>query len=132
MSVIRGFLLALVLAQPVAAQEQITPDQFLDRATGRTLTFVRVPDGSLVGVEQFLDRQRSLWARSDGSCSYGRVAVEGPELCFYYDDAPSVGHCWLPILDGETLFVALADGSEVQRISRITDTMVDCFDKPLS
>lgn len=125
-------LVAALLGAPASAQESLTPEAFLDRATGRTLTFVSTPEGRLVGVEQFLSRSRSVYARADGSCAYGTVTVEGPELCFRYEDDPGRAHCWWPFTRGGELHVRIADtaSDEVQRVSRIGDGPVLCTDAP--
>ena len=125
-------LLAAPAAQPAAAQEMLTPDQFLDRANGRTLTFVDAPSGVLVGVEQFLSRSRSVYARADGTCAYGTVTVEGPELCFRYDDDPGRLHCWWPFEAEGTMHVRLAepDTGEVQRVDGVSDNPVMCRPQP--
>ena len=122
----------LALVAPAAAQESMTPETFLDRAAGRTLTFVSTPEGQLVGTEQFLSRSSSVYARADGTCAYGQVTVEGPELCFRYEDDPGRAHCWWPFaLDGE-LHVRIADtaSDEVQRVARIADGPVSCTGAP--
>ena len=126
-------LLALPAAAPIArAQESLTPDAFLDRAQGRTLTFVDGPSGALVGIEQFFGRDRSVYARADGSCAYGRVTVEGAELCFRYDDDAGRVHCWWPFEADGQLHVRIAStvSDEVQRVETITDTPVDCRPVP--
>ncbi len=91
-----------------------------------------MPEGRLVGVEQFLSRTRSVYARADGTCSFGAVTVEGPELCFRYEDDPGRAHCWWPFsLKGE-LHVRIADAAseEVQRVARVADGPVQCTGAP--
>ena len=124
--------LAIAAALPAAAQETLTPEAFLDRADGRTLTFVSTPGGRLVGVEQFLSRSRSVYARADGSCAFGQVTVEGPEICFRYDDDPGRAHCWWPFSQDGELHVRFADAGsdEVQRVARIGDGPVQCTNAP--
>lgn len=124
------FITAL-LATPPAAQDRITPDQFLDLAAGRTLTFDHYPGGSRVGVEEFLSRSRSVWARSDGSCTYGEITVEGLHVCFLYDDDPFNRHCWVPFTLDDRVLVR-AESGEIQEVTRITDHPVQCRDVPTS
>ena len=130
---IRAAILLLATAAPACAQDQITPDTFLDRLAGKTATFNVWQSGDLVGVEQFLRRDRTVWARSDGTCAYGTVTVEGPLVCFAYDDEP-VGrqHCWIPFVQGDTLLVLDDEGDEVQEITRISDKPVACNPPPIS
>ena len=130
---IRAALILLLAAAPVAAQEQITADAFLDRVAGRTATFVIMGTDNLVGVEQFLRRDRTVWARSDGTCAYGTVTVDGPLVCFSYDDElTGRQHCWFPFERDGTLLVLDDAGDEVQEISAITDTPVSCDPPPVS
>ena len=125
-------LAAAVIASGAAAQEMLTPDEFLDRARGHTLTFVDAPSGVLIGVEQFLSRTRSVYARADGTCAYGTVTVEGPELCFRYDDDPARLHCWWPFQADGHMHVRLAqpDTGEVQRVDGMSDNPVMCRPQP--
>ncbi len=126
-------LVFLLLAGPAAAQEMpLTPDSFLDRVAGRTITFRMQGSDELVGVERFIDRERSVWTRSDGSCALGDVTVREPELCFDYDDDPAVSHCWLPFEEGGDLFVRSTGTAEVQRIARIETRRLECAGEPMS
>jgi hypothetical protein len=124
--------LFLVLAAPVRAQEQITPDAFLDLATDRTLSFSSVMSGNLVGIEEFVRRDLSVWADETGRCTYGRIEIRGPLMCFVYQDAPDPDNCWIPFNDGGTLLVMSARTSEMQRISDISDDPVICEGAPTS
>ncbi|MEM9970101.1 MAG: hypothetical protein AAF762_03230 [Pseudomonadota bacterium] len=126
----------LVLATPCLAQERVSPEAFLDAAEGKTLTFEMFPSGSLVGVEEFLRRDLSVWRRAGEDCVYGSVSVRDDQICFAYDDDPEgVEHCWVTFSDGERFFVAMpsefeADGLEVQVVSSISDETLDCPVKP--
>jgi len=125
--------LLLLLAGPALGQERITADMFLDRVTGRTATFVAFQDGALVGVEQFVRRDRTVWARADGTCAYGAVTVQDGAVCFAYDDEPrNIQHCWIPFEVDERLLVVTRDGSEVQEITRLSDAPVSCEPPPTS
>lgn len=122
--------LSLLCAGSAGAQTQITPNDFLDRAVGRTLTF-SYPDGGHVGVEQFLGRTRSLWKRPGRACTYGRIELREGRICFIYDDFPDVDNCWTPFTDGDRLFVVSVGGS-TQEITRIASTPIQCGDVPVS
>ena len=119
-------------AAPAAAQEQIDPDAFLDRLAGRTATFAMINSGAVVGVEQFLRRDRTVWVTADGRCTYGTVDTRGPYVCFVYDDVPGVDHCWLTFSFGGALAVMSREADEVQEVTRITDEILQCEDRPLS
>lgn len=123
--------IAVVGASPLAAQTKITPDAFLDQAEGHTLTFRNFRTDRLVGIEQFLDRTRSVWARENGTCTYGRIEIEGGLVCFRYEDQSGTTHCWQPYVhEGDLLLISLS--RDIQRISQISDEPVICQDAPLS
>lgn len=119
-----------VVAQYAAAQDQISPDAFLDQAVGKTLTFEGFRSGRQVGVEQFLRRDLSVWTDVSGRCTYGTIEIRGPQLCFIYDDSPDPENCWLIFEYEEDLLVM--SSREVQRISRIEERDLNCSEAPLS
>tara|TARA_R110002049_G_scaffold23781_7_gene84852 strand:+ start:66383 stop:66772 length:390 start_codon:yes stop_codon:yes gene_type:complete len=121
----------LLVAAPVAAQTILTPDEFLDRAEGRTLTFESFPGGGLVGVEQFLSRSRTRWVHADGHCTTGQMEKRPPFLCFIYSDDPSREHCWVPYDHPEGLLVRSPEG-DTQRVTEISDIPLVCGDPPMS
>ncbi|WP_390910511.1 hypothetical protein [Pseudosulfitobacter sp. SM2401] len=114
------------------AQDQIPPDAFLDIAEGRTLTFSGYISGRVIGEEHFLRRDRSVWADKTGRCTYGRIEVRGPYLCFIYEDEFDPENCWTTYNENGTLLVMSHPGLEIQRISDINDTPLSCQDVPLS
>lgn len=128
--------LALICAGALAAaaavaQQQISPDDVLDRADQRTLTFELFPYGGLVGVEQFLSRRRTVWATPTGTCTYGQIEIRGPQLCFIYRDLADPEHCWTPFdVDGVMVFVS--SDFDRQQVTAITTRPVVCEDAPLS
>ncbi|MGJ8547029.1 MAG: hypothetical protein ACSHWZ_16405 [Sulfitobacter sp.] len=122
---------AMLIGASVQAQSRITPEAFIEAAKGRTLTFVTFPGNRPVGVEQFLSGQRSVWARSDGSCTYGQITLSGLYICFEYEDDPAGQHCWVPFEHQDGMLVRSVQGS-VQRVSEISSALVVCFDAPLS
>ena len=123
---------ATSVASQAQAQEQLTPDNFLDLALNRTLSFSSIRSGMLVGVEEFLRRDLSVWADETGRCTYGRIEIRGPLICFLYEDAPDPNNCWIPFNDAGTLLVMSQNTGEVQRISDISDKPVICEDAPTS
>lgn len=130
----RALVICALLCMPAAAkaQDQITPEDFLDLATGRTLTFTSMSFGTQVGVEQFLRRDLSVWADVTGRCTYGRIELRGPTLCFLYQDNPEPDNCWIPFMDEGTLLVMSQTSNELQRISDISDDPVVCEGAPTS
>ncbi len=121
------------LAAPAAAQEApMSPDTFLDAVAGRTVSFVLHPGGGLVGVERFVDRERSVWTRPDGRCALGEVTVRADKLCFAYDDDPSVDHCWWPFKEAGALHVRSTGSGEVQRVAGVKERLLGCEGEPMS
>jgi hypothetical protein len=114
-----------------SAQTQITPEQFIDQAEGRTLTFLNFRTNNLVGVEEFITRDRTVWARDDGSCTYGRIELSETLICFHYEDMPGQAHCWMPYVhEGELLVISTS--RDIQRVSEVSDDPVVCTDVPVS
>ena len=77
-------------AAPIFAQTLLTPDEFLDAADGRNLTFHIFPNGQLVGAEEFLTRSLSVWRDHAGTCVYGEISVDSANLCFLYDGRDAI------------------------------------------
>ncbi len=126
------FMIAALWGAPGLAQSPITAEAFLDQAVGKTLTFSDANDGYVVGIETFLARDRSVWAPRDGFCSYGVIKIHGPQICFLYEDYPDPNNCWLPFMDDAGLLVLSTRTFQVQRITAIDETPVDCIDTPMS
>ena len=123
-------LLAL-LAAPAIAQQSLTPDEFLDRVEGRTVEFSNAATGDLVGTEEFLSRDRTVWAEADGTCVVGYVTVEGPAVCFQYpDEYGDTKWCWWPFEADGQLHVRLTTSSSVQRATEVPNATVQCEGKP--
>ncbi len=129
-----ALLLALVCCSaPASAQDQISPDMFLDLLTGKTATFTDNRRGTLVGIEEFTSRTSSRWTRANGTCAIGTVFVRQAFVCFTYDDeAPGREHCWIPFLDAGVLLVMSWPGRELQRVTDISTDGVSCTPPPTS
>ncbi|MEM6303549.1 MAG: hypothetical protein AAF744_02455 [Pseudomonadota bacterium] len=128
-----AFCLTLAwLAMPVQAQEQISPEAFLDQAVGNTLTFRSFDSGSVVGEEEFLRRDLSVWVQPNGRCTYGKIEIRGPRICFIYEDFPDPDNCWLPFRYQDQIVVMAMGSGELQRVTEITDTPLSCEGAPLS
>jgi len=125
-------LFTCLMTSAASAQEQIAPDAFLELAVGRTLSFTNQVSGNLVGVEQFLRPDLSVWADETGRCTYGRIEKRGPLLCFVYEDDPDPLNCWVPFMDEGTLLVLSQTTQELQRISDISNDPVICKGAPTS
>lgn len=114
------------------AQDRITPDEFLDIAVGKTLTFEVPGIGIEVGREEFIDRNTSLWVQPDGRCVIGHITVEGPALCFSYEDQPENKQCWWPFRSEGRLMVRFARlfDADTQEVTKISNTLLSCLDRP--
>ncbi len=122
-------LLSLACVASVGAQERITPDDFLDIANGRTLTFQDLHSGSVIGIEEYLTRKLSVWKDRSGRCVYGQITIEDGQLCFLYDDdRDGIPVCWWTFRDGDRLLVHLADlvDRQIQIVTEISDDTLDC------
>ncbi len=131
MAKIFSLILAL-LPFSASAQQQITPDLFLDHAVGKTLRFSHHRSGRDIGQEQFLRRDLSVWVELSGRCTYGTIVVKGPLLCFSYDDDPTDDNCWMPFMENEQLLVISRRTFQVQKVTQITEENLGCADQPVS
>ncbi|MGI9369636.1 MAG: hypothetical protein ACR2O2_12445 [Ruegeria sp.] len=128
-------LCAITFALPAAAQTLISPDQFLDMAVGKTLTFYHYQTGAFVGVEQFLNRSLTVWQEGEDTCVYGQISVPDGQICFLYDnDDSGVPVCWWPFLHDDRLMVRLAPfgQSEIQEVRSVTNETISCPNAPIS
>lgn len=135
---IRALCIACVcgaLAGPALAQARITPEQFLDQAVGHTLHFHLFGSGRLVGIEQFLSRQWSVWKPRGGACVFGRITIESGQLCFLYDgETAEEKSCWYTFVQDGQLMVRGTEmfGAEVQVVEQISDVALPCPNAPTS
>ncbi|SDY83793.1 hypothetical protein SAMN05444004_103270 [Jannaschia faecimaris] len=132
MPVIRALALVFCATNVAAQETPVSPDVFLDLAENQTVTFMLDRTDLLVGEERFINRERSVWTRSDGSCAMGDITVRGAKLCFVYDDDPGTNHCWLPFEETGELFVRSTVNGQVQRIAGMEKRRLECLGEPLS
>ncbi|GIT90883.1 hypothetical protein JANAI62_13370 [Jannaschia pagri] len=124
--------LATVWAADALAQQPLSAEVLLDRLVGGSAVFTRAPDGGYIGREYFPSRNRSFWEGADGTCSEGRVTIEGQALCFRYEGAPDEAHCWVPFVDGDRMAYTSTTTEEVQWITPVPDLPFDCVDGNLT
>ena len=125
--------MALCSAFGASAQERVSPEVFLDFALGKTLTFDTFPGGDLVGVEEYLRRDLSVWRDRSDICVYGRITVEDGQICFYYDNDPDgLPACWITFVEGDRWFVLNTNGvrREIQQITHVSEDGLECPVKP--
>lgn len=102
---------------------------------GRTLHFHNARTGDLVGIEEFLRRDLSVWRRANGVCVYGRITIEAGQLCFLYEDeTPDEKTCWFVLEDRGELFVRTTEmlNAEIQKVEKISDDPLNCPNAPTS
>ncbi|MEM6760989.1 MAG: hypothetical protein AAF601_16060 [Pseudomonadota bacterium] len=129
----RALILWIMSAGAALAQDPLTAEEFLDLLEGRTARFVDFNSGNLVGTEEFLRRDRSVWARANGTCAYGLVYIEDGAVCFDYDDdPPGVSHCWVPFTQDEKIYVLSTRSGQIQQIEEINEDGVSCEPPALS
>ncbi|MFN7002001.1 MAG: hypothetical protein ACK4NW_01075 [Roseinatronobacter sp.] len=119
-----GIALA-VLSSPVSAQTPMSAAEFEAYVTGRTLTFGF--DGMAYGIEEFRPGRRTTWAFMGEECREGLWFDRDEQICFIYDDAPSVEHCWI-FWRGESglnaRFMGDGVGTELYEVQRSTRPLI--------
>ena len=129
----KALIASLLLTAPVLAQDrQMTADDFLNLVETYTVTFVSEDTGATVGVERFLSRDRTVWARADGSCTYGTVTARANKVCFLYEDTPSINWCWIPFEEAGEVYVQSTRSAHIQRLAHIGTQPIGCDGEPLS
>ena len=86
-------LAASALLAPAQAQTPMSVQEFEAYVTGRTLPFG--VDGIPYGIEEFRPGRRVVWAFIGEECRKGRWFPRDEQICFVYDDAPAIEHCWI-------------------------------------
>jgi hypothetical protein len=89
----RAKLLAcLVLTSgPALAEVPLTAEEFDSLTRGRTMTWAEF--GTVYGVEQYLPDRRVRWTVLGDDCKTGHWYMNGPAICFQYEDDPAPD-CW--------------------------------------
>ena len=112
-------ILVAVLAQGAAAQTPMSAEEFETYVTGRTLTFGF--EGRPYGIEEFRPGRRTTWAFMGEECREGRWFERDEQICFVYDNAPGVEHCWI-FWRGENglnaRFMGEENGTELYEVQR--------------
>lgn len=85
------FILANLLATPLAAQTPMGATEFEAYTRGKTLYFGY--DSTPMGGEEYLPNRRVRWSVLDGQCKNGHWYPEGQMICFLYDGNPDP-QCW--------------------------------------
>lgn len=126
--------LALTFCSTASAQQRITPEEFLARVNGKTVTFYSQATGRLVGVEQFLSPRLSVWRGQENKCVYGEITTPDGLLCFLYRDLDQTEPvCWT-VFDLDGTLMALGVGrvfGDIQ-FAQFDDQDLGCPEVPLS
>lgn len=93
---IRGLLLALIVAAPATAAEPMSGAEFRAFSEGWTLHF-RNESGDYFGTEQYFPDGRTVWLPTGGQCRQGLWAEDQDRICFLYDIGIS---CWRLFAEG--------------------------------
>ncbi|MBM2574832.1 hypothetical protein JQC91_00815 [Jannaschia sp. Os4] len=126
---IRAGLALALCAAPAWAERPVSPAEFEQMVTGRTLHFDRY--GAPFGSEQYFDDKRVIWAFEDGQCQRG-IWFEnaGGDICFVYDGDPTP-QCWSFLEMPGGAFHARANGAEPADDLVTRETVDEDLDCPL-
>ncbi len=86
------FLIFVLFASPVFADDAMSAAEFDAYTQGKTLTFGVAAD-TAYGVEQYQANRRVVWSFLDGECSNGVWYESKGSICFRYDFDPEP-KCW--------------------------------------
>lgn len=81
----------IALASPALAETPLTAAEFDTLTLGRTMTWAEF--GTVYGVEQYLPGRRVRWTVLGDDCKAGHWYMDGPAICFQYEDDP-LPDCW--------------------------------------
>lgn len=119
-----GTLLLTLAASAATAQTAMTPAEFEDWSTGRTLDYFI--DGSLWGSEMHLAGRKTLDADVGGTCRSGFWYPQDDAICFVYDLSPGP-YCWRFVRQGGQVTAEFAGESLAGRITvMLSDAPIPC------
>ncbi len=123
------------MASPASAQTLMPAEAFIDLVLGKTVSFVHFNSGRLVGEEQFISRDQTIWKTPEYGCVTGQLYVDRGRVCFVYEDIqPERPACWWPYeYDGEVILRPVGEFMRgVQRIRGISEDPLTCETLPMS
>ncbi|MBO9450170.1 hypothetical protein J7426_07900 [Tropicibacter sp. R16_0] len=124
-----------MFASPLSAQTLMPAEAFIDFALGKTLRFVHLSSGRLVGDEQFVSRTQTIWKTPENGCVIGQLYVDRGRVCFVYEDIRGdMPACWWPYeYDGGIIVRPVGEFTRgVQRIEGVSDEPLTCETLPMS
>jgi hypothetical protein len=104
---ISAIVTIMTFAAPITAQEIITPQQFAEISTNKTLYFDS--GEQFHGAEQYFPNRVVTWKFADGECDDGFWYDQGDAICFSYKQNPEP-QCWNFIQDGDRFLARLLGG----------------------
>jgi hypothetical protein len=84
-------LIALFIAAPALAENNMTANEFEALSTGKTLYFSK--NGKAYGAEHFFKGRISKWQYSDELCENGEWFGQDDMICFNYENGMET-QCW--------------------------------------
>ena len=100
----RILIALLCLATPIQAQDIVTPQQFEEISTNKTLYFDS--GNQFHGAEQYFPNRKVTWKFANGECDQGYWYTEGDVICFSYNQNPTP-QCWNFLQDGDRFLARL-------------------------
>ncbi|QHQ34993.1 hypothetical protein [Algicella marina] len=89
----RYLTMILVLPGHALAEKQLSPGEFEELVSGKTLYFEQ--NGSPYGAERYRYGRQSTWQYTDGSCVEGQWYAIEDTICFIYENSPFSPQCWI-------------------------------------
>ena len=119
-------LAVCLAASPALAEPSLTAEAFDALTQGRTMSWSEF--GQVYGVEQYLPDRRVRWTVLGDDCITGHWFVQGPQICFLYEDNPAT-HCWDITLGGAGLLAHYASNPPETAPVEVTETTdpMACF-----
>jgi hypothetical protein len=117
---LRFLLICLaVLPLPAWADRVMSPAEFEDFATGKTMDY---DDGFGVwGREEYLPGRRVRFSFTDDECRFGIWYDQGEQVCFVYDHDPEP-KCWTYFTDGKNVTTEFANDGPGGTLSSVRPT----------
>ena len=88
----KWILIFVFWSSALVAESLITPEEFEDLSTGKTLHFNN--ELGYHGSEQYLSDREVRWRFANGLCQVGYWYDQGDAICFQYENEPAP-MCWL-------------------------------------
>jgi hypothetical protein len=121
-------VLALCLASGAQGQE-LSPDDFQARTEGRAFGTYFM-DGTLLGIEIFLNDRQVIWQDASGTCQKGHWQVDNGHVCYHYEFS-GLGHCMIYRAEGDAIIGRADYGDDYILRQRPKEDVTCPTDQPL-